>query len=872
MQNQFPRIITTLLIITASLAGCSREDDAVVAQDYLKRADAYNEQRQYRAAMIEVTNAINSDPNDVRYPIALAEIYNTLGAGRRASSILESYLDEHRREVALPLANAYLKQGKFLSAREVLEGFTPATDQETRKLALYQADIQRVQGNLEASEKAYQALMETYPDDLEIALRLAENHIFRKQPEAAEQLLTQLREQHPEEPEPLHLSAIVALGSNDLERAERLLTDALIYMPDSDIMLPDRAAVLQLLSETLTARGRTAEALVYQKALAEESPEAVGAQQRLQEATSAAEAGNYEEAETILQELLSDNPDSQSAALLLGMVSLRQGDFDSAEPLLTRSVDVETANTEVIRAAVLAQAQSGNAEQAIQTLQRSLQARPDDPVLLSLYGVLALNNPDLEREGYLSLQKALAQDPHRGGLRLALARHHFQRDEIEQGMAQLRTAFSYQPADWAVTNVYINQLLAQGALRDLEGVVATLKEAAPKAPETSLYEAQYRFRDGDEQGGIRQLEQLLNADPSYARGHGVLAQMYYERDQLSQALNRVERVIELEPQNNQALQAGVQMIAASNGQQSPQQWLASVAADTPAARPNTTALSAMLYREAGDIEQAAQLMTQYDGEVTRYIEQVKSVVYRDRALELAEVGEFDQARALLSEALEDFPASRTLNLDLVRLELAQGRLEQAEVLLDDLQARHPDDPEVVVMRARWAQAAGGEAQAYQLLSAAWEEQPGNEIAVALLPLARKVEPEAVPKILQAWERADSDSRARLLYVADQYQKEGDEVAAITTYERLLGNNPRDPVALNNLAWLLKDRDLERALSLAEQAAAAQPDSAAILDTYGWLLHLNGDNESALEQLERAVELAPGVPAIQGNLQAVRDAQ
>lgn len=871
MQTQLPRLFLIFLITTSFLVGCGRENSTEQAQDYLSRAEAYRDQGQYRAAMIEITNAMNSAPGDVSYPIALAEIYTTLGAARRASTLLEEYVDEDPREVALPLAQAYLKQGKFLSAQEALQGFSASSEHESRELSLYRADIQRIQGNLEGSEQAYEALLEDYPGDLEIALRLTENHIFRGQSDDAQQMLERLREQHPEDPELLHLSAVVALQTNELETAERFLTNALIYTPDTDMMLPIRASVLQLLAETLTARGRMAEALVYQKVLAEESPESVSAEQRLQEAVNAAETGDYEKTESILQELLEENPDSQSAAQMLGMMNLRRGDFGSAEPLLSRSVDVETANTEVIRATAVAQAQTGNVEQALQTLQRSLQARPDDAVLLSLYGVLALNRPDLEQEGYLSIQKALAQDPHRGGLRLALARYHFQRDEAEQGMAQLRTAFNYQPADWNVTNVYMNQLLAQGELSEVAQAVATLKEAAPKAPETILYEAQHSFRDGNQQSALRLLENLLKAEAGYVRGHGVLAQMYHESGQSAKALSSVERVISLEPQNAQALRAGVEIIFSGNLSKSPQSWLASVASETPAAAPNVTALSAMLYRETGDLERATQLVSDYEGEETGYTRQVRSVVYRDRARQLAGVGEFDKARELLGKALVDFPTSRELSLDLVRLDLAQDQLEQARVLLEDLQERHPGDPGVAVMSARLTQAEDGPEAAFRELRVAWNEQPESEMAGLLLSLARDEAPETVPEILQQWERAEPENRGRILYMAEEYQRQGDEAAAITAYEQLLANNPSDAIALNNLAWMLRDRDPTRALTLAQKAAEIQPNSAAILDTYGWLLHLNGDRTAALRQLERAAELAPDVATIKDNLEAVRNA-
>jgi len=84
-------------------------------------------------------------------------------------------------------------------------------------------------------------------------------------------------------------------------------------------------------------------------------------------------------------------------------------------------------------------------------------------------------------------------------------------------------------------------------------------------------------------------------------------------------------------------------------------------------------------------------------------------------------------------------------------------------------------------------------------------------------------------------------------------------------------NPDDALALNNLAWLLKEQNLPRATALAERASQLQPESAAVLDTYGWLLHLQGDKARAIDYLEQALALAPDQEDIQQNLEAARAA-
>lgn len=869
-RNHLSRIACVTLLAILALSGCSKEDSEQQAQDYLKRSDAYANQGQYRAAMIEITNAMKAAPDDISYRVAMAEVYATLGAGRRASAMLENYSEEQLQEVALPLAEAYLMQGKFLSARELLTKFEPATPEETRRKQLYLADATRIQGNLEQARDQYLELLEEHPGDTQIQRHLAETYIFLEQPEQAQELVNQALTQSPQDPDLLHLDAILAFRANDLERAEQRLTSALMELPETDVMLPERGAVLKLLSETLTSLGRSTEALVYQRVLAEDASESMDAQQRLTEATAAAEGGEFEEAERILQELLEENPDSQSAAVMLGIVNLQQGDLASAEPLLSGNVDVETANADVIRATVLAQAETGKAEQALNTLERALEVRPNEPVLLSIYGLLALETPEHQEDGYLALQKALAQDPHRGRLRLALARYHFQQGEREQGMAQLRSAFTYQPADWPVTNVYLNQLFASGDLAELAEAVAELKNAAPKAPETTMFDAQYQFRNGQETAAIEKLRQLTQSNPGFARGHGVLAQMLVETNQHQEALQALEQVIALEPDNDSAYKAGVQISATKDVGVKPAEWLASLTSKYPETTSNATGLQAMVLREQGQLDAAAELLESYSGEETNYIRQTKALVHRDIAQTNLQRGETDAARSKLMQALELFPNSKSLNLDLVRLELIAKNYQQAKVLLEDLRNRFPDDPQLTLVQTQVVAAEKGQAEAYQTLRAAWSEEPKPELANMLVSLARSQDPQAVPQLLEEWKAIAPNSRERLLLVAEHHQSQGETLEARNLYETLLAQNGEDPIALNNLAWLLKDSDLPRAAELASKAVELQPNSAAILDTYGWLLHLQGNSQEAVAYLERASELAPNAEEIQQNLITVRE--
>jgi thioredoxin-like negative regulator of GroEL len=80
--------------------------------------------------------------------------------------------------------------------------------------------------------------------------------------------------------------------------------------------------------------------------------------------------------------------------------------------------------------------------------------------------------------------------------------------------------------------------------------------------------------------------------------------------------------------------------------------------------------------------------------------------------------------------------------------------------------------------------------------------------------------------------------------------------AIKELEPVVAKDWRDPVALNNLAWLYQMVGDERALSLAERAYFLAPASAQTEDTLGWILTQRGRAADALDLLQQASAASP----------------
>ncbi|HZK20507.1 MAG TPA: tetratricopeptide repeat protein [Treponemataceae bacterium] len=84
-------------------------------------------------------------------------------------------------------------------------------------------------------------------------------------------------------------------------------------------------------------------------------------------------------------------------------------------------------------------------------------------------------------------------------------------------------------------------------------------------------------------------------------------------------------------------------------------------------------------------------------------------------------------------------------------------------------------------------------------------------------------------------------------------EQGNIQDAIDDYEKALELNSDSPTALNGLGYVLacQDRDLTRALSLCKRAVDILPDSAACLDSLGWVYYKLGLNKEAKIYITRA---------------------
>ena len=171
-------------------------------------------------------------------------------------------------------------------------------------------------------------------------------------------------------------------------------------------------------------------------------------------------------------------------------------------------------------------------------------------------------------------------------------------------------------------------------------------------------------------------------------------------------------------------------------------------------------------------------------------------------------------------------AGLTPRVRAAQLLLARGDREEAMTLLDQaLRGGRVDAIEVEIVRSRALFDAGLTAEAFEALDQALDRFPEH------------------PNLLY--------QRAVLLDAGNRTSE------AVKVFETLLKMRPGDGNVQNALGYTLADRkrQLGRAESLIREAVAQRPDSAAFVDSLGWVRFRRGDKKGATTLLERAWRLS-----------------
>jgi Flp pilus assembly protein TadD len=152
---------------------------------------------------------------------------------------------------------------------------------------------------------------------------------------------------------------------------------------------------------------------------------------------------------------------------------------------------------------------------------------------------------------------------------------------------------------------------------------------------------------------------------------------------------------------------------------------------------------------------------------------------------------------------------------------------------------------------------------------ALEEKPDNPELMSYLAALyreRKDLKAAIALLERMVERYPDNDRYRFTLGA-AYDEARDKARTIEQMRRAVELNPKNAAALNYLGYTYAEMgvQLDEAESLIRRALEIDPDDGFYVDSLGWVYFQRADYHRAVEQLERAVELASEDPTVAEHL-------
>ncbi|MFT4615417.1 MAG: putative PEP-CTERM system TPR-repeat lipoprotein, partial [Bacteroidia bacterium] len=231
------------------------------------------------------------------------------------------------------------------------------------------------------------------------------------------------------------------------------------------------------------------------------------------------------------------------------------------------------------------------------------------------------------------------------------------------------------------------------------------------------------------------------------------------------------------------------------------------------------------------------------------------------AMAASALGKDEEAAAALAKALELNPGNLTLLLASAREREMAGDIDGMAPYVEKLAELSPEAAEVQRLRAVMAAYASDVGGALALSQKAHQDSPSTATALQLAELQRQSgKPDRARQTLTGWLDNNPEDVPAMLSLSDQLYAGGDEAAAEQQYVKALTIDPDNVLALNNLAWMLREKKPARALKYIRRASELMPEEPMVLDSRAVIEHLNGKNVQAGLVIQQALDADPGNPS------------
>ncbi|EHR71952.1 putative PEP-CTERM system TPR-repeat lipoprotein [Burkholderiales bacterium JOSHI_001] len=602
---------------------------------------------------------------------------------------------------------------------------------------------------------------------------------------------------------------------------------------------------------------------------------------------------DYKRARDLLRQLVVAAPKNAAVLQLAGATEFQLNSLPQAESYLEASLKIAPDNGLTRRLLIGTYLRSGQANKALVALQAIPEKAEMDASMLSLAGEVHLQNGDAKKaEAFFA--KALKLEPDNLGRRTSLALSQLATGQANAAFDALENiAQSDQgvTADMALISAHLTRKEYAKALVAID----KLEAKQPNKPVAAELRGRTMRAMNDPVGARKSFEKALQIDPLHFSAASSLAALDLAEQKPQDARARFEAILAKEPKHAQALLALAQLASGSGGKKEEVIALLARAVDANPTdeRPRLRLIDQHL--RSNDLKQAmssardatAALPNSVDildalgtvqmrsGEVNQAIATFTKVstmlpLSPMPHLRLAAAHEANKdmasAEQSVQKALEIKPDLLETQRALILLQIKAKKFAEALKVAKTVQQQRPKsqvgyayEAEVFAAQSNWDPAIA----AYRK---ALEQAATPDLAIKLnmvLQTAGK-SAEATTQA-QAWMKEHPKDPNFPQFLGTVAIGKKDFASAEKHLQTVLQLQPNNAVALNNLAYVAGQLKRPNAVELAEKALRLAPDQPPFLDTLAMLLLDQKEFDKALKTQTRAVELQPDSGFLRLNL-------
>lgn len=876
LTTHLSRLLARVLFSALVLTGAAYAERA---DEYVAEAREFIAAGEFKAATIQLKNALREAPSNVTARLLLGSLYLREGDGAAAAKeygrardlgapaqewlggyaralvlqqdfakVLEEVVIDEALEAPLRAELLAIRGNAHLALRDAEQAASEydqalALDPGNPLASLGKAQIRLSSGDVEGAKTQLDAVVDAYPDHVET--RLVRGDLNRR------------------------LQALDAAGADYAAAAAAAPNNARAHIG---------LALVNLAQRNSDAARKDVATL---RKLAPDLPVV-----KYLQALLSFQDGDLDRASRELQLLLRDAPNNLQAQLLYGIVSYGRNEFTIADDYLTRVLASAPGNPQIAKLLGAARLKLREPDRAVDVLSTVVDAETKDPQLLALLGTAYLQTGD-NTKGAELIDRAVELDPDQALLRTQLAVGKIAAGDTGGAIAQLESAVALGQdvvqADVLLVLSYLNKREFEKALEASTALETRMADSPIPFNLTGLaFLAQREFDKAR-----ARFEKALEIDPNFLVARMNLARLALVAQRPDEAEKAYRAVLDAEPNHLGAL-IGLAALARTQGDsKAAEDWLGQANRAHPAALQPIVALAETYLRRNEGLK-ASTLLSGVPPEQAEL-----PAVLRLRGMAQLQNGEFASAVYTLEKLTEREPNNIEGWFQLARAHAAAGDNDRSRESFEKAIALDGDRKVPIVwiglgeleLRDRQYDAALGLAKrmreyfpdqvaAYDLESAAYrgkgdldEALAADEAALAMDPNSARTnrfaralvsagQGDRAVAVLTEWVTDHKEDGAAWTNLGLIQQQLGQGRAALDAYEQALRFTEPNPVILNNMAWLYLDRNGERAVELATRAYEMAPSRAEIVDTYGWVLFQRGRKEEGLSALQQALIIAP----------------